>query len=298
MNRDYGEYVEQCKLLKKQFPAQSQPTQPGLEYQMEPKPIFDNPNYKGSGKLKGKVAIITGGDSGIGRAVSVAYAKEGAKVVICYYDEHQDAKDTKEYIEKVGGECILISGDERDPEHCKKIMEHTMHTYKKIDILVNNTGVQFPQDRLEDISIEQFDDTFKTNIYSYFYMTKFALPYMKEGASIINTTSVVTYAGEKELIDYTATKGAIVGFTRSLALNLVDRKIRVNGIAPGFIWTPLQPSSWDKEQIPTFGAEAPMGRAGQPFELAPSYVYLASEIDSGYVTGQILHINGGLVMPT
>lgn len=276
-------------------PEQSQNVQPGMEYLMNPRPIFDNPNYMGSGKLQGKVAIITGGDSGLGRAAAVVFAKEGAKLVIPYYNEHRDAKETKDYIEKMGGECIIMPGDITDKNFCKTIVNTTLQRFGKIDILVNNAGVQYQQDKLENISDEQFDWTMKVNIYGMFYLTKEVLPHLKSGASIINLTSVTTFYGEPQLIDYVTTKGAIVGFTRSLARNLALKNIRVNAIAPGYFWTPLQPACWVKEKIPSLGADAAMARMAMPYELAPTFVYLASN-DSSYVTGQVLHNNGGQVM--
>lgn len=274
---------------------QSQEEQPGMEYLMNPRPIFDNPNYKGSGKLKDKVAIITGGDSGLGRACAIAFVKEGAKVVIPYYNEHIDANETKEYIEKLGGQCLLLSGDITDKNFCKFIVEQTLEQFGKIDILVNNAGVQYQQDELTSISDEQFDWTMKVNVYGMFYLTKEALPYLKEGSSIINLTSVTTFYGDPQLIDYVTTKGAIVGFTRALARNLALKNIRVNAIAPGFFWTPLQPACWVKEKIPSLGADAAMARGAMPYELAPTFVFLASD-DSSYVTGQVIHNNGGQIM--
>lgn len=276
-------------------PEQEQEKQPGMEYLMTPKPIFDNPNYKGSGKLKNKVAIITGGDSGLGRAAAVAFVKEGAKVVIPYYDEHKDAMYTKKYIEMLGGECEILSGDISDKKFCKQIVNFTIQRFGKVDILINNAGVQYQQDTLENISDEQFDRTMKVNIYGMFYLTKEVLPYLKSGASIINLSSVTTFYGDPQLIDYVTTKGAIVGFTRALARNLALRNIRVNAIAPGFFWTPLQPACWVKEKIPSLGSDAAMARGAMPYELAPTFVYLASN-DSSYVTGQVLHNNGGQVM--
>ncbi|MBE6161311.1 MAG: SDR family oxidoreductase [Firmicutes bacterium] len=276
-------------------PEQSQNDQPGMEYLMNPLPIFDNPNYKGSEKLKDKVAIITGGDSGLGRACSIAFIKEKAKVVIVYYDEDKDAYDTKEYINKLGGECHLIKGDLSKHDFCKYVVNTTIKKYGKIDILVNNAGVQYQQDKLENISDEQFDKTMKVNIYGLFYLTKEALPYLKSGSSIINLSSVTTFYGDPQLIDYVTTKGAIVGFTRALARNLALKNIRVNAIAPGFFWTPLQPACWVKEKIPSLGSDAAMARGAMPYELAPTFVFLASD-DSSYVTGQILHNNGGQVM--
>lgn len=297
---DYGlKYVDECgnglkcTEFKVQYPQQCQCEQPGMEYIMQPRPIFDNPNYIGSGKLKDKVAIITGGDSGIGRAVAIAYVKEGAKVVLPYLNEHIDAEETKNYIESMGGTCILMPGDVKDPNFCDYIVEETMRNFGKIDILVNNAGVQFQTKSLLDISDEQFDATMKINMYSIFYLTKRALKYMCPGASIINVSSVTTFYGEPELIDYVTSKGAIIGFTRALSTNLADKNIRVNAVAPGYFWTALQPACWEAEKIPTLGAEAPMKRAGETFEIAPLFVYLASS-DSSYVTGQTMHINGGL----
>ncbi len=262
---------------------------------MNPLPIFDNPNYKGSGKLKGKVAIITGGDSGLGRAAAIAFAKEGASLVIPYYNEHEDALYTKEYIEKLGGTCLLLSGDITKKSFSEEIINKTLENFGKIDILVNNAGVQYQQDTLDKISDEQFDWTMKVNVYGMFYLTKAVLPYLKSGASIINLSSITTFYGEPQLIDYVTTKGAIIGFTRSLARNLALKNIRVNAIAPGFFWTPLQPACWVKEKIPSLGSNAAMARGAMPYELAPTFVFLASE-DSSYVTGQVIHNNGGEVM--
>lgn len=297
---DYGlKYIDECgnglkcTEFKVKFPPQCQCEQPGMEYVMQPRPIFDNQSYIGSGKLKDKVAIITGGDSGIGRAVAIAYVKEGAKVVLPYLNEHIDANETKEYIESMGGTCIIMSGDVKDPNFCEYIVEETMRNFGKIDILVNNAGVQFQTKSLLDISDEQFDLTMKINMYSIFYLTKRALKYMCPGASIINVSSVTTFYGEPELIDYVTSKGAIIGFTRALSTNLADKNIRVNAVAPGYFWTALQPACWEPEKIPTLGADAPMKRAGETFEIAPLFVYLASQ-DSSYVTGQTMHINGGL----
>ena len=276
-------------------PEQSQTVQPGMEYLMYPQPIFDNPNYKGSNKLKNKVAIITGGDSGLGRAAAIAFIKEGAKVIIPYYNEHKDAEETKKYIEKLGGECYLLSGDITDKNFCKKIVKVAIDKYGKIDILVNNAAVQYQQDSLEKISDEQFDRTMKVNIYGMFYLTKEVIPYLKSGASIINLSSVTAFYGDPQLIDYVTTKGAVIGYTRALARNLALKNIRVNAIAPGFFWTPLQPACWVKEKIPSLGADAAMARGAMPYELAPTFVFLASE-DSSYLTGQVIHNNGGQVM--
>ena len=282
-----------CTSFELKYPPQEQDIQPGMEYLMEPRPIYNNPNYKASGKLKDKVAIITGGDSGIGRAVAVAFVKEGAKVVINYLNEHKDAKETKMVLDELGGESLFIAGDIKDKKTSDFIVEETLKQFGKIDILINNAGVQYQQKSLLDITDEQFDNTMKTNIYGMFYLTRAALKHMKPGASIINLSSVTTFYGEPELIDYVTTKGAIVGFTRSLATNLADKNIRVNAVAPGYFWTPLQPACWEGEKIPTLGADAPMKRVGETYEIAPLFVYLASD-DASYVTGQVMHINGGL----
>lgn len=291
---DENGYGLKCTKFKVKYPPQEQLCQPGMEYLMRPRPIFDNPCYKASGKLKGKVAIITGGDSGIGRSVAVHYVREGAKVVLVYYPtEDVDANETENYIKKLGGTCLMLKGDVKDTKFLDYVVKKTMDTFGKIDILVNNAGVQFQKKSLLDISDEQFDCTMKTNIYAIFHLTKRALKYMLPGSSIINVSSVTTFYGEPELIDYVTSKGAIIGFTRSLATNLADKNIRVNAIAPGYFWTALQPACWEKEKIPTLGADAPMKRAGEVYELAPMFVYLASD-DSSYVTGQTMHVNGGL----
>ncbi|SDE80939.1 NAD(P)-dependent dehydrogenase, short-chain alcohol dehydrogenase family [Fontibacillus panacisegetis] len=292
----YSEEV-QCKRVPITFPPQHQDLQPGLEYKMNPVPISDNPEYKGSGKLAGKVAIITGGDSGIGRAVAIGFAKEGADVAIVYLYERKDATDTKRMVECYGGRCLLIEGDLRRPEFSTEIVNRTLQCYGKINVLVLNQGVQFPQPSIMDISNEQLEDTYRTNIFPHFYLTKAALPHLCPGSTIISTASVTAYAGAPLLVDYSSTKGAVVSFTRSLALQLVSKEIRVNAVAPGPIWTPLTVSSYPAEYVKTFGSDTPMKRAGQPFELAPTYIYLASD-DSSFVTGQVLHVNGGIQTET
>ena len=291
----YGDVGIKSTVYNVLAPEQSQSRQPGMEYLMNPLPIFDNPNYKGSDKLKGKVAIVTGGDSGLGRACSIAFVKEGAKVVIVYLDEDKDAYDTKNYIEKLGGECYLIKGDLSNHDFCKYVVDEVVRKYGKIDVLVNNAGVQYQQDSLDCITDEQFDWTMKVNVYGMFYLTKEVLPYLKSGSSIINLSSVTTFYGDPQLIDYVTTKGAIVGFTRALARNLALKNIRVNAIAPGFFWTPLQPACWVKEKIPSLGANSAMARGAMPYELASTFVFLASD-DSSYMTGQVIHNNGGEVM--
>ena len=289
---------EVCEEVKVLFPPQHQEVQPGMEYLMQPRPISYNPYYTGSCKLKNKVAIITGGDSGIGRAVAYLFAIEGADIAISYLNEHKDANETKEFIENLGRKCLLIPGDLKDEEMSTTVVQKTIECFGKIDILVNNHAVQFVQNSILDISSEQLDLTFKTNVYPFFYMTKAALPYLKKGSSIINTTSITAYQGEPLLIDYSATKGAIATFTRSLSQSLIKDGIRVNGVAPGPIWTPLIPASFSAEQVETFGSgtsEVPMNRAGQPFEVATSYLFLASD-DSSYMSGQVLHPNGGAIV--
>jgi NAD(P)-dependent dehydrogenase (short-subunit alcohol dehydrogenase family) len=277
------------------FPPQHQNHQPGVEAEMKPHPKFEDSNYKGSGKLKNKVALITGGDSGIGKAVAVYFAKEGADVAISYLNEHKDAQETKRLVEAEGRKCLLLAGDIGLETLCQDVVQKIITEFKQIDILVNNAAEQHPQQSLLDITAEQLERTFRTNIFSYFYMTKAVLPHLHKGSAIINTASITAYDGHDQLIDYSATKGAIVTYTRSLSSSLVKQGIRVNGVAPGPIWTPLIPSTFNAQQVATFGSTTPMGRAGQPCELAPSYVFLASE-DSSYITGQMIHVNGGKIV--
>ena len=280
---------------KETLPPQKQDRQPGIEAEMTPKPKAEDPAHRGSGKLDGKVALITGGDSGIGRAVAIAFAKEGADVAVLYLDEHQDAEETKRKVEEKGRRCITIAGDIGDEGFCKEAVERTVRELGALDTVVNNAAEQHEQEELTAITAEQLERTFRTNIFSYFFIAKAALPHLGEGSTIINTTSVTAYRGSSHLIDYASTKGAIVAFTRSLSSNLAQRKIRVNGVAPGPIWTPLIPASFDEEKVKTFGADVPLGRPGQPEEVAPCYVFLASD-DSSYMTGQVLHPNGGEVV--
>jgi NAD(P)-dependent dehydrogenase (short-subunit alcohol dehydrogenase family) len=277
------------------LPGETQSYQPGSESDMSVKPEYINPDYQASGRLKDKVALITGGDSGIGRAVSVHYAKEGADVAIVYLDEDTDAEDTKRLVEQEGRRCILFKGDIKSSSFCKEAVEKTVAQLGKLNILVNNAAVQFPTEDFQSIDDKQLDDTFRTNIFAHFHFASAALNHLHEGDTIINTTSVTAYRSSPHLIDYSSTKGAIVTFTRSLAKNLAEKKIRVNGVAPGPVWTPLIVSTFDKEKIESFGKDVPLGRAGQPSEIAPAYVFLASQ-DSSYITGQIIHVNGGEVV--
>lgn len=273
-------------------PAQEQPM-PGIEKKMKPRPVIERP--KTDKKLEGKVALITGGDSGIGAAVAVLFAQHGANVSIVYLSEDQDAATVKQTVENYGHKCVLIKGNVRNENFCKRAVEKTVKQLGRLDIVVNNAGTQTEQKSIEDISTEQLRETFETNIFSQFWMTKYALPYLDKGASIINTTSVTAYRGSPSLLDYSSTKGAILTFTRSLAHQLVERGIRVNAVAPGPIWTPLIVGSFDAKKVKTFGSDVPMKRAGQPAEVAPCYLFLASE-DGSYVTGQTLHPNGGEVV--
>lgn len=278
-----------------QRPPQHQAEQPGIESKMRPRPVSENGDYRPAGKLKDFVALITGGDSGIGRAVAIAFAKEGADVAIVYLNEHDDARATKERTEQLGRRCITLAGDVGDPNFCDDAVSLTIGEFGKLDILVNNAAEQHPQESLLDITPEQLERTFRTNIFAYFFMAREALKHLRDGGTIINTSSVTAYRGSDHLVDYAATKAAIVGFTRSLALSLADKGIRVNGVAPGPIWTPLIPATFDADEVAKFGSDVPMQRAGQPDEVAPSYVFLASS-DSQYMTGQMLHPNGGEVV--
>lgn len=277
------------------MPPQHQSRQPGREGAMHPEPVYIAPGYRGSGKLEGKVALITGADSGIGRAVALHFALEGAHLALAYLDEHEDARHTLEVVERTGAEAAMFAGDLALESFCNEIVDEVAQRWGRIDVLVNNAGEQHPTERLEDIPREQWERTFSTNMFSMFMLTKAALPYMQAGSAIINTTSITAYKGNPVLLDYSATKGAITAFTRSLAMNLAERGIRVNGVAPGPIWTPLIPSTFDKESVAQFGADTPMGRPGQPAEVAPAFVYLACA-DASYVSGQVLHVNGGVVV--
>lgn len=280
---------------KQTMPPQHQNQQPGIESEMHPRPEYEGV-YLAAGKLRNKVALITGADSGIGRAVALAYAKEGADIAIVYLNEHEDANKTKSEIEQEGRKCLLIPGDVCDESFAGQAVKQTVETLGGLDILINNAAEQHPQKGIEDITSDQLERTFRTNIFSMFYFVKAALPHLKKGSAIINTASVTAYKGNPTLIDYSSTKGAIVSFTRALSMNIVGKTgIRVNAVAPGPIWTPLIPSTFDAEQVSKFGGDTPMQRPGQPEELAAAYVYLGSD-DSSYMSGQVLHINGGEIV--
>ena len=280
---------------KKLQPPQHQRRQPGREHKMKPRPRAEDEKHRGSGKLQDKVAIITGGDSGIGRAVAIAFAKEGADISVVYLEERKDANETKRLVEEHGRKCLLIEGDVGEDDFCRKAVEQTVKEFGRLDLLVNNAAEQHPQDSIQKITEKQLERTFRTNIFSFFFMVKAAMKHLKEGAAIINTTSVTAYKGSAHLLDYSSTKGAITSFIRSLSQALADKGIRVNGVAPGPVWTPLIPSTFPAKEVETFGSDVALGRAGQPEEIAPSYVFLASD-DSSYMTGQILHPNGGTIV--
>lgn len=283
------------KQTKKKIRPQQKQQRPGLEKNMDPIPETDPIKYPKEGKLKNKVALITGGDSGIGKATALLFAKEGADIVIAYLSETKDAKQTQKEVESYSRKCTLIKGDLGKENHCKKVIETAIKNHKKIDIIVNNAGLHWEAESIENISTEQLLKTFQNNFFSYFWTTKYAMPYLEKGASIINTTSVTAYRGSPQLIDYASTKGAIVAFTRSLSANLIDKGIRVNAVAPGPIWTPLIASSFDKEKNSEFGSDSPMKRAGMPNEVAPSFLFLATD-DSSFISGQVLHPNGGEIV--
>lgn len=280
---------------RKVRPAKTVKARQGKERQMDPQPVYEM--EKDPLRLRNKVAVITGGDSGIGRAVAIAFAKEGADVVIAYREDNEDARQTATRIETIGQQCLLIAGDISKPAHCKKIIQKTIDHFGKLDILINNAAVQTPQEELSAITPEQLKRTFEINIFSQFYLVQAAEPHLKEGAVIINTTSVTAYRGSSHLLDYSATKGAIVSFTRALSAYFAKKNIRVNGVAPGPVWTPLIPSTFPASHVSTFGSDTPLGRAGQPVEIAYSYVFLASD-EGAYLTGQVLHPNGGEIVNT
>ena len=277
----------------KEIKGYTQDRQPGIEADMNPEPVAELDEYKAAGKLKGKVALITGGDSGIGRSVAILYAKEGANVAIGYYDEHQDVEDTVKRLKELGVDAKAYAHDLKDEQQSKKLIDDVVKDFGSLNILVNNGGVQFPRDNFEDITPDQVKETFMTNIFGMMFLSQAAVPHLSKGDAIINTTSVTAYRGSGHLIDYSATKGAIVSFTRSLATTLMEKSIRVNAVAPGPIYTPLIPSTFDEEKVENQGGDTPMGRRGQPAELAPSYVFLATQADSSYITEQVIHVNGG-----
>src|SRR5437667_4609396 len=275
---------------KNRQPRKNQRRKPAREHKMKPRPHAEGEKHRGSGKLQDKVAIITGGDSGIGRAVAIAFAKEGAHISIVYLEEQKDANETKRLVEEHGGECLLIKGDVGQEEFCRKAVAQTVEKFDRVDVVVNNAAEQHPQDSIERITEKQLERTFRTNIFSFFFMVKAAMKHLKKGAVIINTTSVTAYKGSAHLLDYSSTKGAITSFTRSLSQALADKCIRVNGVAPGPVWTPLIPSTFPANEVATFGSDTPLGRADEPEEVTTCFVFLASD-DSSYITGQLLHPN-------
>lgn len=279
----------------KKIPEQKQDTQPGIEAEMNPLPISDYKECDNNKLLEGKVAVITGGDSGIGKAVGIAFAKEGADIAIIYLNENEDAQNTKKIIEGLGKRCVLIPGNIGDENFCNEAVKKVIQECKHIDILVNNAAEQHPQNSILDITKEQLEKTFSTNVFGMFYITKAVLPHLKQGSSIINTASITAYKGDEGLIDYSASKGAVVSLTRSLSQSLIKLGVRVNEVAPGPVWTPLIPSSFSEQEVGKFGANTPMGRPGQPVELAEAYVFLAS-YKASYITGQTIHVNGGIVI--
>jgi NAD(P)-dependent dehydrogenase (short-subunit alcohol dehydrogenase family) len=283
------------KKPKKNLRKPQSQNRPGKESKMSPAPVYDNPERPGSRRLSNKIAFITGGDSGIGRAVAVLFAKEGADIAIVYLNEHEDAKEVKDEVESYGGQCLLIPGDISKEAFCKKAVSNAIKVFGRIDLLVNNAAIHYESKSLQEISTEQLLKTFSTNIFSMFWITKAVLPYMKKGSSIVNTTSVTAYRGSPGLIDYASTKAAIVGFTRSLSTNLIEKGIRVNAVAPGPIWTPLIASSFKPAKVAKHGSAAPMKRAGEPVEVAPAYLFLVSD-DASYITGQVIHPNGGEIV--
>jgi NAD(P)-dependent dehydrogenase (short-subunit alcohol dehydrogenase family) len=285
MSSDYDRQQEQR-------PGQHQPRQPGLQAEMEPQPVTVPEHYRGSGKLEGKAALVVGGDSGIGRSVSVLFAMEGADVAVVYLDEDEDAEETRRLVQSEGRECLTIACDVRDEDGCRRAVARTVDELGRLDVLVNHAGEQHPREKFEDITSHQLERTFRTNVFSMFYLARAALEHLPQGGTIVNTTSVTAYEGNPSMIDYSATNGAIVSFTRALAQSLVERGIRVNAVAPGPVWTPLIPATFPSAKVEDFGTQTPMGRIGQPAELAPAYVYLASE-DSSFTTGQVIHVNGG-----
>ena len=276
-------------------PRQQQARRPGLESEMRPRPRVEDPKHKGTGKLRDKVALITGGDSGIGRAVAVLFAKEGANVAIVYLNEHSDAEETKRMVEQRGRKCLLMPGDIGYESFCRQAVDRTVSELGRLDILINNAAEQHPQESLEDIDREQLERTFRTNVFGMFFLTRAAMKHLKKGGVVVNTTSVTAYEGNPQLIDYSSTKGAMVAFTRALSKNIAKKGIRVNGVAPGPIWTPLIPSTFPPDKVEEFGTDTPLGRVGQPDEVASCFLFLASD-DASYMTGQVLHPNGGRVV--